>query len=363
VLLGLTSLAHAAPALLLGGVIAVSVTRELVRGVSRPKLRSLGWSLALMALATLLVAWPFWFDILFHYRLRVKNPVPLTWLAGELSVERMGELAGRLVSVRGAFALVGIVGLVSRGLRLLAGARAALLAWGGVALLGLGYTYASQRLTLPPLFPSWHFYFYLQGFESAAFGLGVAWTCSLLSFGLRRSMERARGSAWTGRDALATLAVLILSSVVAARFDAYANRADLTDYREASLAFERHPVLRVYEWARDQAAAEGTVVAATNPAFFVAAANHRVVVLQDLFSSPYVRHSRRAADADVMLRELWEGRPEELPRLARAYRVRYAVLDARERDRYRKVEGLRRVSAAKDRKDGFDEYELRPPLR
>lgn len=361
-LLGLTSLAHAAPALLLGGVVAVTALRELTRAVSRPRLHSLGVTLGLMVAVTVLVSWPFWSDILFHYRLRVKNTVPLTWLAGELALERVGELAGRLVSVRGVFALAGVGGLLVPRLRLAPGARAAFLAWGGLALAGLGYGYASQRMTLPPLFPSWHFYFYLQGFESAAFGLGFAWVCSLLSSLLRRLIPRARASSWSSRDAFSALGLLVLAAWTATRLEAYDKRLDLTHHRAMSFAYAKHPVIRVYQWARDEAG-PGTVLAPSTTGFFAAAANRRVVVLQDLFSSPYVRHSERAADADVMLRELRGGRPERWPGLARAYGVRYAVLEASERDHYRKIEGLRRVSAGKDRKNGFDVYELRAPWR
>jgi hypothetical protein len=64
-----------------------------------------------------------------------------------------------------------------------------------------------------------------------------------------------------------------------------------------------------------------------------------------------------------MLGELRDGRPQQWTALARAYGVRYAVLEASEREHYKKIEGLRRVSAAKDRKGGFDVYELRAPWR
>lgn len=361
VLLGLTSLAHAAPALVLAVVVAVVVGRELALGLSR--WRELGVLLGLMALAALVVAWPFWFDILVHYRLRVRNPVPLTWLPGELTVERMGEITGRLVSVRGVVALVGVLGLVVPRVWLPRGTRPVLLAWGGVALLGLGYGYASQRMTLPPLFPSWHFYFSLQAFEAAAFGLGVGFLAALLSFFVRRFRPRARGTSFTGREAFAVVLVLGLAVLVGTRFDAYATRMDLVSSREASQSYARHPVIPVYEWARDRVRLGDAVLATTNPGFFVAAANHRVVVLQDLFSNPYARYLPRARDAGIMLQELWDDRREQLPALIRSYRLRYAVLEASERERYKLVEGLRRVVAAKDRKAGYDVYELRPPLR
>lgn len=335
-LLGLTFLAHAAPGLLLGVILLVLVGRELIalRG-ARPRLRLLARAGVVCAVA-LVVAAPFALDILLRYGGKVKNSVPLSWLAGELAVSQAGALARRLISVRGLVAVVGLVGLFWP--RLVARrTRWALASWFVCAALGLAYGYAAQQTKLRPIFPSWHFYFYLQAFESVAFGVGALSLARLVERLTTPLFERYAPRARLVADRVLDVAVAGLLVLTLVKWKAYTERPDLSANRSAALAFAKAPENELYYWVLRHA--EPTDVVLTDPgaAALVAAAGRKVLWLTAIFSNPYVKVGPRARDGEAMLTALAKGREDEFRKLARRYQVRFVALRADQRELYAKV--------------------------
>lgn len=357
---GLAGLAHIAPALLLAGMATLLVSRELVAvRFRRPEALAYLRTLALMGLVSALVAAPFWWSLVFRYGLEVKNEPPLTWLAGELRVEAFGTLARRYVSVRGLFALTGLLALFwpARDARTRI-AKWTLLTWGALSAAGLGYGYLRQRVELPPLMPSWHFHFYFQAFESAAFGVGVVSVARLLGRALAaiRKWDRSRVTPLTRRFQEVALAGMLLFAL--SRFTLYVERPDLTANRRDSLALGKQPFREFYGWLLQHTQPNDVVLTEDWFGFFAGAAGRKVVVLPDLFANPYVRQGPRARHAGTMLGALTGQPRNELRKLLRKYRVRYVALRA---DQYEAVSGLgtlRRLHAASDRRDGIDVYAL-----
>lgn len=360
--IGLAGLAHVAPALLLGGMAVVLVLRELVAvRFRRPEALAYWRTLALMGFVAALVAAPFWWSLLVRYGFQVKNAPPLTWLAGELRLEAFGAFAARYVSVRGLFAFAGVIALFwpardARG-RI---AKWALLAWGTLSAAGLGYGFLQQRVALPPLMPSWHFLFYFQAFESAAFGVGVVGVARLgaRAFAALRKWDPSRLTPLARRCqevALAGLLIFVLS-----RFTLYTERPDLTANRRDSLALAKQPFREFYGWLLENTQPDDVVLTEAWVGFFAGAAGRKVVVLPDLFSNPYVRQAQRARHASTMLGELTGQPRKELAKLARKYRVRYVALRADQYEHVHRLGTLRRLHAATDRREGFDVYALAP---
>ncbi|HEY3500436.1 MAG TPA: hypothetical protein VGK73_37345 [Polyangiaceae bacterium] len=356
---GVTFLAHAAPGFLFGAIFGVLVIREaVVRRAERASLERLFRLALLTGGVALLVASPYVYDLALHYRGRIRNPAPLTWLASELSLESSAALARRLLSARGLLGLAGIAALCWPRL-LPARTRSVLATWLVFAGAGLAYGYAAQRVKLPPFLPSWHFYFYLQAFESLSLGAGMLGALALLERGALRVFARKAPQRWIDAERWLDFGAAALLAAAVARWPSYAERADLTANRQASENYAKLPEVELYTWALGHLQPTDVVLAETSPGFFVAAAGRKVVWLNDIFSNPYVKLAPRAKDARTMLSDLVEGRYAEFSKLATRYDVRFVALHT---DQRKRVSGAqpnvlkRRLRSKKS--PGFDVYEL-----
>lgn len=355
---GATFLAHAAPGFLLGGIFGVLVLGEgIAQRADRVALRRLSRTALLVLGVAFLVTSPYVFDLLVHYRGKLRNPAPLTWLAGELTIETAVPLAKRLLSLRGIVALGGVLSLF---LPLLARrARVALGAWLVFSGLGLAYGYVAQRVRLPPLLPSWHFYFYLQAFESVAFGAGLLGVVTLLERAARRLFtgdtpkRRLDATRWVD---VATALVLVAALM---RGENYAKRADLSANRDASLTYAKLPEVELYEWALDHLKPSDVVLADPSPSFFVAAAGRKVVWLTDIFSNPYVKLRPRADAGTKMFSALLEGRYVEFSELATQFHVGFVAVHSHHRSKLNGAQPKVLKRRLRSRKNpGFDIYEI-----
>jgi hypothetical protein len=359
---GLTALAHAAPALLLAVIAIGTGAVEAARQRSLIAVWSLVKCIALVAIIAALVSSPFWWSVVMHYHARVQNPVPLRWVAGELTLERWREVAGRVFSLRGVVAVLGLAALIrARWLRC-RHTKGALLAWGGAAALGLAYGYAAQRITLPPLLPSWHFYFYLQALESVLFGLGVATLAhQFVRFALRSETWRPVSGS---RFELVITAMLVGAMILplSAYYPRYRKRLDLSSNRRDALTFAASPNTDLYASILKHVPATGVVLAEEGSEFYaVLAAGRKTVAIGDLFANPYVDNSSRLADSAAMFESLAQGNWHRFLALARAYSVRYVAVSPQLRKRAGRgvLSRLRPQLIAPDRERGIDLYELR----
>jgi len=355
---GMTALAHVAPAMLLAGIsLALTLRESIAHRFRGPSFKLALRTLLLVAAVAAVVSSPFWWALVGHYQLRVKNEVPLRWLASELTIERFGELVLRSVSLRGIVAAVGVVGLFwPRGLPRSA-RRSALGAWGVLAGLGLTYGYVAQRTPLPPLIPSWHFYFYLQALEAVLFGIG---TCAIARWTIAagRALRRVRDPASEAlQHRAAEIAIAALLLVVGFRWERYAARPDLVGNREASLVHSRLPAFDLYRWALRRTKPGDVILTDPGTSFWMSAAGRKVVALDPLFSNPYVVLEPRTRDSATMREELAQRRFAQFSGLAEQYRVRYVTLPVAARDAARELPELRRVFKS-GRDQGTDVYRI-----
>lgn len=361
--IGLTLLAHAAPALLLVGVLSVAFVAELLpSGATFARRSELLTFFAVVALSTLIVGWPFLREWLSRPR-SVQNPVPLTWVAGELTLESWRQPVARLVGLRGALAFAGAATLIATWgtrRRVSRHTTRAVLAWGLVAGLGLGYGYAAQLITLPPFLPSWHFFFYLQALQSVLFGVGVAALVGRLLDGRFKVLLTALTARPSERQwQYLALAAALLSSFVLIKYSRYAERADLVDNRKESLHFAADPATQIYDWLLHHTV-PSDVVLAVDPVLFygVQPAGRKVVALPQLFSNPFIALKPRADDSMRLFADLEAGHDADFRALARKYAVRYVVLAAEKPVTAGHQRLLRRVFASDDRKRGWDIYAI-----
>lgn len=271
--LGMTFLAHTAPAIILG-VIA------LVLFAARPR------SLATIGAAAGLVAAPFIFCIGVHYHFHVLNRAPLTW---EYDRVTLGALP-RTLFAQGALIAAGVAGLFARPIR----QRRALATWLGTAfVLMLLNTWAFARWL-----PAFHFWLYTTAACAALAGCTIAWLC--------RSPR------------------IVVGLVVAAcvwNWSTYANRGDFRLGRQQALARDENlsrAADRLHSTTRPDDVVLGNDLAVL---FVIGPAGRKVVAGLEVFSNPYVASAPRRADRDRLLEAIDHRDRSTLERLTKAYGV------------------------------------------
>lgn len=361
--IGLTLLAHAAPVFLLVGVLGVAFVAEfLPSGATFARRGALLSFFAVIGLTSIIAGWPFLREWLSRPRI-VQNPAPLTWVAGELTLQGWKVPAERLIGLRGTLALAGAVTLIAtfRGQSGVCRHTArGVLGWALVASLGLGYGYAAQLIALPPFLPSWHFFFYLQALQSVLFGVGVAALVGRLLDARFEVLVAVLSERPTERQwrSLA-LAAALLSTVALAKYSRYAERADLVDNRNEALRYAGDPATEVYDWLLRNSAPSDVVLAENTANFYgVQPAGRKLVSLPQLFSNPFVALKPRNDDSNRLFADLDTGDEADFRALARKYDLRYVVLAAPKADNDGHQRLLRRVFKSGDRRHGWDIYTI-----
>jgi hypothetical protein len=309
-------------------------------------------------LLSAIVAAPFWWSIVVHYRVQIRNPAPLEWLANELKFEVWRDEFFRLPTFRASVALVGFLGLflprtVGRH------ARAAIFTWCAVAVLGVAHGWAVELWRVRPFLPSWHFYFYFRALQSLLFGLGVFVFLRGAEWAISKPHRFGPTPSEAAQRAAPFVVVIGLGALCLTRFGAYTSRFDLIFNRNESIRFAKLPTIRLYEWILEKTEPNDVFLADGDAGFrAVMPAGRKLVAVPHIFSNPYVNLERRMVDAASMRRSLDAGRWDEFSRVARRYEVRYVTVAASERSTFRRPKGkLYRVYKA-SRTSDFDVYEI-----
>jgi len=274
VMIGLTFLAHTAPALILA-------TMACILWVTRPL------ALFTAGLAALVVASPFLYGIGVHYHLHVVNVEPLSWRWPPITRNGLPQTLrdnGLLI----AAALAGLVIAPSR----------FTVAWLVTAAGFLVYTVAP----LPRLLPAFHFWLYTTAALMLLAGATAAWLFPRLL-------------------AVPALAVI----VVAVYWPTYITRSDLVNGRLGSLDRDANHVAAV-EFLRVVTKVDDVVLGTSRTVSLIIGPAGRKTVASDVFfSSPYVQFGSRAAAQDGMLVALDTGDLSRFTTLARRYGVTRVV--------------------------------------
>jgi len=314
VLLGLTFLGHAAPALLTGVLAVVGFAREAGTGKGRVSLARH----ALLAGAATVVAAPFLWSILVRYQLRIRNPAPLEWVWPPMSLPGLPAFMATYGSLPAtALAVVALLWLVGRDPRRREASLLAAWALAAAAFFALSLLREETGLG-PRLVPRHHFLFYWRAAESALLGYGGA--SALLALGGRLG--------WPTLERFAPFAlVLAVAAAVAARFPSYQGRDAFTaGRRDAERDDSRLNRQEARAWIRAHSAPDYVFLAADDLALMIVGpAGRKVVALDAYFSNPYVDWRARHAARDAMVADLREGRFSELAALGRALGVGFVI--------------------------------------
>ncbi len=189
-LLGITFMAHTAPALVAGGTMSLMLLIEtslswrrkhepdanttLTTQLSRPLLQLPAYFLSLLAVA-FIISLPYTWSILLNYRFHVYNPFPSLYAADYVSLEQLPNRLREALNWRNALAIAGVGSLLAR--RRDAAARFAL-CWAAVVVLFAVQHYLWQALLArgvvwPSFVPGHHAAIHLSAMRAVLFAAGA----------------------------------------------------------------------------------------------------------------------------------------------------------------------------------------------
>jgi hypothetical protein len=304
VVLGLTFLAHTAPALLLG-VIALACAYSVHRA-NQQRWSTTVTNVAIVIGVALLMSAPFLWSIAGRYHLQMVNAAPAQWTWSEIDVHHARELLARTVSAWSIVALIGCVSLI-RGRQF----NVVVLTWIVISVLTFLYGWlqqSSQTIALPAIVPQYHFYFYVV----AALYLVIA--AGIMAIAQRVVMAERPG---------VPIGVAAAAILAATYYPAYLARADFHEYREMAIDVSAD---------LEGSALTSRLIAETDPDAVVLAtlddplqrigpAGRRAVAVPQLFSNPYVSFDDREAAVREMFTAIANDDMHAFARLAAQHSV------------------------------------------
>lgn len=302
-LLGITFLAHTAPALVLA--MAITLHSGLHMLVDPPLRRDWFFRLLVAGVMALGVSLVFFAPIALRYRFHIQNPDP-----SSLGVLHLRDVLADLATPRGAVSLLGAALLIRK--QALHGIYGSLLA---AAALALAESLLAQKIGWPGIVPSFHFQLYV----SAVLMLGFGYALSTL---VRQLEERWRcGRAWRGLVVIGLVVAIIL------KLPAYISSADLVALPASSRYVARNEVaVSFYRWLRKRKRTEAFLSSA-GASILIVGAGHPVAVTFETYSNPYVPLEERQRGAEA-IRAAWvRGDAASVVTAARERRIRYLVLE------------------------------------
>ena len=321
--LGITFLAHTAPALIAGTVFVLLAVYRVRQGE--------GWARSVGLLATtltvaFLVSLPLVWHVVGRYHLGIVNPFPSEAPETILDLDQRLGLFKRLIT-RSPFLLAAVALPLFAWPRRRLTEGAVLLAWMSAVALFLAYgdvraLVGMVGVELPAVVPSFHFLFHAMALVSVGFGIALVRVAEEAAGWLARSHEGARS--WTpSREVLAT--GLTVASVIAA-WGPHSHRYDLTHVREEALSIRDDIPGDAFDWIRSRSANDDVFLATDEVSLYVVApAGRKVVSTNRFFSSPYVDWRERERDRSRLYELLRAGDLGAFDRLAERYSVRYVV--------------------------------------
>ena len=319
--LGVTFLAHAAPALVLGAALLFLTALRIKRGDGAWV--SLG-QFALIAGVAFLASLPLLAHVLGRYHLAMVNPFPSNAPESVLDLNERWDLLVRLCT-RSPFLLAAVAIPVHLWHQRQTPEGQVLMAWSVSVLLFLAYgdlrlLAGKADLLLPSVVPGFHFLFHGMALVSVGLGLAVVAAARFLA----ERIATRRGPAAAPPRGL--LAVALTLAVVVAAWPSHASRYDVTFLREQAIEFGRVMPTEAYEWIRTRTSNDDVFVATDEVSLYlVAPAGRKVVCTNRYFSSPYVDWRQRDRDRTRLLALAANGDLKRFDLLADRYAVRYVV--------------------------------------
>jgi hypothetical protein len=313
---GLTFLTHTGPAVLLGCIfVAMSVTERGNRGRGAAQL-------AVVLGSAFVVSLPYTWPIIARYQMQMVNLFPAANAQSPMRLDEIGATIWGAISVGNALAVAGLAQLVIRE----PDKNKRRLAWVWLTVLA-GWTvqvYAWQWMNMtawgiPQVVPAHHFHAAFTLFRALCLGAGVMALCDWVMQRLGKAEAGAHG--WAAAVAVLLVALAALPGYVAWQEFRLGPR-ERAEYR--NLWEQRNAMA---PWLRDNIQPGAAILCDDQVALVFAAPVARGAVSTMLiFSSPYIKATKRLADRDRLYDALRAKDFEAFTALARAYNVRLILV-------------------------------------
>ena len=300
-LLGVTFLAHTAPAVMAGGIIALTMAVRLIRTRERRSGLRAGGVIIVVAL---IISAPLTLSIVGRYQLRVLNPAPTNWAYEPLTLRNFEAFLQGNVSDRAGYLLVVGLGLIAvwRNRR---AERRLVAFWLIITLTLLIYHYARQwvkrdGVIWPTIIPGFHFLMYFRVAQSMLLGAGVmALGAAAANFAAKvRPWLRGKSHAGLARG----LSLTILTVMLITAYPAYLNSDDLIGQRlDAVQVSQDTDRIAAYQWVRAHTQPHDVFLAGDAlGTFVISPAGRKLIAGDSVFVSPYVDWAARNADREAL---------------------------------------------------------------
>ena len=337
--LGATFMGHTAPALLAGGIMLAVTAAALGRekkDVALLRKTCLGFLVCMMA--AFVCSLPYSGPILWRYHFHIVNEWPTMLVDPYLSLEQWPK---RLKDLAGAAPLLAVAGIgalaASRtAMRGKSTGRNIVLAWLGLCLFAIAYSYARQALEnyhwrLPQAVPVHHFSLFLSAVEAILAGLGVAGLCRLLVHGFSRFFP-----ALPVRAARVTGNVLILAAAAgtaAAYYPSFRSAPEFTKTWNRAVYNQQYTAREAaYDWIRAHSGPNDVFLCKYELAVkIVEPAGRKVVATMIFYSNPYVDCQPGFHARDRMFEALKNRDAAMFQSFAQPYRMAYILAEGTDR--------------------------------
>ena len=293
--LGVTFLAHTAPAVMAGGIMTLHTLVRLARERDR---RPIVIGLGTIGLVALIVTAPLTLSIVGRYRLHVLNAAPTNWAYEPLTLRNFEAFVQANWVERAGYWLVMALGLVAVARQRRGVARPVLAGWLIITLAFLVYHYVRQQakregVILPTVVPGFHFLMYFRVAQSIWLGAGV--------MALGACAAKFAAAAW--RAPLARgLSLGVMAVALLGVYPAYLNSDDLVNQRiDAEQVNQNADQIAAYEWVRAHTRSADVFLAGDAVGTFVVGpAGRKVIAGDSVFVSPYIDWAARNADREAL---------------------------------------------------------------
>jgi hypothetical protein len=342
-LLGVTFLFHTAPAFIGFGLITICFlgkmgvklkNRQLIIDESKSLLRKF----LCLVIPALIISMIFIYFIIWHYQLKILNPLPCSWLWDQLTFEKLPSLLQKeflhLFSLIAAF---GLVHLISSKKDI--AARNILLSWLVFCLACAGCSILKSNLeslnSLPSIIPAHHFFFYLKTLSYVFFGFGAVCIGQILRKLLKNNrllMKKIKphllNIPFQSKTKLVVY-VIITALLTLYILYVYPGNKNLYETRNACLSrMSQTHLIDLYYWVRQNTRKDDVFLCSNKFGMkAVVPAGRKVVATHICFSNPFVDYKKRNGDREKMMENLKSGGILSFFRLCVKYKVKYVIAE------------------------------------
>lgn len=343
--LGLTFLAHNAPALIIGCIVFAFTIWKIwkLRGKGNRRIISRTiLNFLIVTFSAALTALPLLYPMLIHYKMKVLNERGTLYTLDFLRPEKIGEFLSLYNPgwIFLFFLILGVIGIFKKAKKS-EEARLMIFSFGIVLLLFIyGYIWQLNNgvFNLPQLLPGFHYLVYIGFFEAILFGFGIVEFISNVSKAVSRLFESKKKTGKEKRTDISktvpsVLFILTLGIFFFTALPRYVSRQDFAALRHPSCAkADMKWYERLNNWVISNLPPDTVFLNDENtPSEMLMTARKFVVhPITPELSNPFVDYQARLKDRDLMFLALEEGRYDTLLQLFEKYHISYVTSSASE---------------------------------